>query len=182
MDNPLLEGGGGFVSLDSAPRAFVDLVANGDGTFRIVSRPGSFNATFSESALYLAGFLPPSAVGVVQVLSGSIDPNDQNAVTATTVTDISADDVIAIEGPRVPSPATSPKDFRIGTLVISDQPYSEAEYAFVTLALRYWESDKTYDGEGAPPWKAATLGGARSRWSRSRRPCCWTARSRLRRR
>ena len=71
---------------------------------------------------------------------------------------ISVDDVIASEGPRLPSSATAEKDFRVGTIVISDRAFSEAEYAFITLALRYWESDAPYDGSGAPPWNAATNG------------------------
>ncbi|MCZ6545171.1 MAG: Ig-like domain-containing protein, partial [Chloroflexi bacterium] len=158
MDLDLLQGGGSLLDLPGAPGLPVDLVANGDGTFRLVSRPGEFNATFDPMSLYLAGFIPPSQVPSVELLEGQIDPSDPNAWTASSVRTISVDDVIASEGPRLPSSVTAEKDFRVGTIVISDRAFSEAEYAFITLALRYWESDAAYDGSGAPPWNAATNG------------------------
>lgn len=158
MDLDVVDGDGFLVNREDTPGLPVDLVANGDGTFRLVSRPGEFNATFAPFSLYLAGFLPAAQVPSAEILMGAIDLSNEEALTATSVFKVTIDSVIAIEGPRVPSSVTSPKDFRVGTIVISDRAYSEAEYAFVTLALRYWESDKTYDGSGAPPWKAATLG------------------------
>lgn len=158
MDLELLDASGFLIDLPEAPGIPVDFVPNGDGTFRMVSRPGEFNATFDPFSLYLAGFIPASQVPPVFVLEGAVDLSDPNRVTADGVREITIDDVIAIEGARVPSVAASPKDFRIGTIVISDRPYTEAEYAFVTLALRYWESDSQYDGSGSPPWRAATNG------------------------
>ncbi|MDP6605132.1 MAG: hypothetical protein QF664_02560 [Dehalococcoidia bacterium] len=71
---------------------------------------------------------------------------------------VTIDDIIALEGPRTPSSATAQKTFRLGTLVFGDRAYTEADYTFITLALKYFESDKQYDGNGTPPWKAATLG------------------------
>ncbi len=158
MDLDLLTGDGSIFDLPAAPGLPVDFVPNGDGTFRLVSRPGEFNATFDPASLYLAGFIPASQVPEISVFDASPDVSDPNVVTVDASHTITANDIIAIEGARSPSSATSPKDFTVGTIVISDRAYTEAEYAFITLALRYWESDKTYDGSGAPPWKAATNG------------------------
>jgi hypothetical protein len=91
----------------------------------------------------------------------ALDFSDPDVVTAFGVDEIRVGDVIGIEGARVPSSATAPRDFTVGTIVIGDRPYSEAETTFITLALRYWESDKAYDGFGAPPWRSATLGQSR---------------------
>lgn len=158
MDLIMVDANGFLLTRPDAPTLGVDLVANGDGTFRLVSRLGNSGNRVSEFGLYLGGFLPASEVEPISILGDSINFADPDRVTATEVTQISVEDVIAIEGARVPSVATSQKDFWIGSLVISDEPYSDAEYTVVTLALRYWESDKAYDGAGSPPWKAATLG------------------------
>lgn len=158
MDLELTDSSGFIVSRDDAPFLPTDLIANGDGTFRLQARPGEFNATFAPISLYLAGFIPSTQVSPTQLLGGTIDLSDPGRVTATSVTELTIADVLALEGSRVPSSATAPTNFTVGTIVISDRPYREADYTFITLALRYWESDKAYDGSGAPPWQAATLG------------------------
>ena len=158
MDLQLQESGGSLVKREDAPFLPVDLVANGDGTYHLEARPGEFLGTFAPISLYVAGFIPASQVPRMRILGGTIDLSNPDRVTATSVTEITVEDVIGLEGPRVSASATAPRDFTVGTIVISDRPYAEADYTFITLALRYWESDKPYDGFGAPPWKTATLG------------------------
>ena len=134
-----------------------DLVANGDGTHRVVARPGDYNATLSPLSLYLAGLIPPEQVDDWDVLT---NPNfsDLDRVTSTSVTTLTIDDVIAEYGPRVPAAGASPTDFRLGVVVFKNRMFTEADYAFATLALQYFESSKPYDGTGAPPWNSATRG------------------------
>ena len=57
-----------------------DFVSNGDGTFRIVERQGINADTFSDIVLYLAGFLPASAVGPITTFTGNISLTDPAAV------------------------------------------------------------------------------------------------------
>lgn len=136
---------------------FTDLVANGDGTHRVVARPGAYNATLSPLSLYLAGLIPPEQVAPWDVLT-TPDFSDLDRVTAGSVTTLTIDDVIAEYGPRVPAVGASPTDFRLGVVVFKNRAFTEADYAFATLALQYFESSKPYDGTGAPPWNSATLG------------------------
>ena len=158
MDLDLLGGDGRLITREDTPFKPVDLVRNADGTFRLVSRPGEFNATFDPVELYLAGFLPANQVPTMYLLFGSIDLGNEDRVTATDVQEVTITDLIASAGARVPAHAASQRDFRVGAIVVGDRPYTEAEYAFITLALRYFESDDAYDGAGSPPWQAATLG------------------------
>ena len=88
----------------------------------------------------------------------SIDLADENNVLVTIATTTTIDQVIATQGPRDPSSATSPTEFRAGTIIVKDRPFSEAEFTYITLMLRYFESTKAYDGFGPSPWRAATRG------------------------
>ena len=154
MDLDLLQGGGSLLDLPGARRS-------GRQWRRHVPpgvAPGGIQRHVRSNVALSRGLHPGLAGPVRGAAGGQIDPSDPNAWTASSVRTISVDDVIASEGPRLPSSATAEKDFRVGTIVISDRAFSEAEYAFITLALRYWESDAAYDGSGAPPWNAATNG------------------------
>ena len=157
INDDLLIDGDGFSVQRAGSINPTDLVANGDGTYRVVSRPGWDNPTFHPLTLYQAGFAPPSQVPPVEIIEGP-DFTDLDRVTVTSTRTVTIEEIIALEGPRIPSSATAPKSFRLGTLVFGDRAYSEADYVFFTLALRYFESNKQYDGNGSPPWKAATLG------------------------
>ena len=135
----------------------LDLVANGDGTFRYVERIGEYFATFSPIVLYLAGFLAPEEVTGQFYVLRNIDDSDQAAITAEQVFSFDVGDIIAAEGPRLPASAEAPRDFRLGVVVVGERAFRPVEYHFITLALRYFELDKTYDGFGSPPWRAAAL-------------------------
>ena len=159
LNDETLDNAGEGVRRPEAPDVPADLVFNGDGTFRAVARPGAWWPTFHPMELYLAGFLPASGVPPMRLADGIIDLTNLDRITADGgVRTVTVDDVIAIEGPRTPSVATAPKQFTMGTLVFSDHAYSEAEMTFITLALRYFESDKAYDSGGTPPFQSATNG------------------------
>lgn len=82
--------------------------------------------TYSDFDLYLMGFIPASQVQNMLILDG--DPCADCTVPATTLT---IQDVINVNGPRVPSSATAKKSFRIATIVVSrDRPLTDDEMAF----------------------------------------------------
>jgi hypothetical protein len=137
---------------------FSDLESNGDGTFRVIRRPGEYNERFDSFELYLAGFLAADDVPPILVLEGDIDVSDLSRLVPDSVRTVTIDEVIADVGVRSPAFGAAPTDFTVGTVVVQNRPFTEAESTFFTLALRYWESDKVYDGRGTPPWKAATRG------------------------
>ena len=134
-----------------------DLLRNADGTYRLVPRLGPNYTEFSPIALYVAGILPPSQVPDINVF-GAVDRTDEDRVRVTIVSTTGIDAVIAANGERSPTNATSPKDFTAGAVVVKDRPFSEAEFAYLTLMMRYFGSDQPYDGFGPVPWNAATRG------------------------
>lgn len=136
-----------------------DFVSNGDGSFRVVARAGEYNPTFAPMSLYLAGLLSPAEVAATNLLVGSVDlSNPAQVIPSGGIQVVTIDDVTAIEGPRTPSVASSPKSFTVGTIVFSAGPITEAERTFVTLALRHFEGNSAYDGFGSPTFNAATGG------------------------
>ena len=135
-----------------------DFVANGDGTFRVVEHLGRNASQFSAIALYLAGFLPPNQVAPITTFTGSINTSDSNRVTVGGTVTESITEFVAAYGPRTPSSTTAPDDFTLGTVVVADRSFSEAEYIWITLVLRFFESAKPYDGFGPAPWESATRG------------------------
>ncbi|PZC46186.1 MAG: hypothetical protein DK306_001390 [Chloroflexi bacterium] len=141
-----------------ANRVSGDFVSNGNGTFRIVERQGLNADTFSDIVLYLAGFLPTGAVGPITTFTGNVSLTDPDAVTVGGTVTETINDVLAAYGPRVPDSTAAPRDFTLGSVVVSDRPVTEAEYTWMTLVIRYFGSDNAYDGFGPTPWRSATRG------------------------
>ena len=134
-----------------------DLLANGDGTYGLAPRLGQKPDRFEPLSLYLAGLLPPSDVPPISVFS-SIDISDPSRVVVEVERTVPIEEIVQRQGPRSPSSLIAPKNLRIGTVIISNRPFSEAEYTFITLALRDFDSDQAYDGRGGPSWHWATQG------------------------
>jgi hypothetical protein len=135
-----------------------DFVSNGDGTFRVQIRVGLNASTFSPISLCLAGFIPASQVPPIASFTEPINLSDPDRVTVGgTVVDTIADFVAAF-GSRTPTSANSPRDFTLGTLVVADRPFTSAEYTWITLVLRYFESSESYDGLRPASMGEATLG------------------------
>ena len=135
-----------------------DFVSNGDGTYRIVERQGLNADTFSDIALYLAGFLPASAVGPITTFTGTVDLANPSVVTVAGSVTETIGDFIAAYGPRVPDSTAAPRDFTLGTVIIADRAFSAAEYTWMTLMIEHFGSTRSYDGFGPVPWHAATRG------------------------
>jgi len=86
---------------------------NGDGTFTLLAN-GTMNPAsgFSYLELYLMGFLPPSAVPDFLVLRSARNVGrtpDGNSIAAAETVPVTIQDVIAHDGPRLPSFEDSPK-------------------------------------------------------------------------
>jgi hypothetical protein len=96
---------------------------NGDGTFTQLAN-GTMNPAsgFSYLELYLMGFLPPSKVPDFVVLRNQKNvgktPEGQNIVAAEKMT-ITIQDVIAHNGPRVPSFEDSPKAYNTALVAVT---------------------------------------------------------------
>ena len=89
---------------------------NGDGTFTILDRGSMVPASgYSYLELYLIGVLPPAEVPDFFLLQNierlGRDDQGRQIVRADRI-DITIDDIVAHNGPRVPSVAEAPKEFR----------------------------------------------------------------------
>lgn len=101
--------------------------AAGAGLARVRIHAPSRPKTFSDFDLYLMGLLPASQIRDALVLATAPTCSDCT-MPATTVT---IQDVINVNGPRLPTPATSQKDFRFATVVVTrDRLLNDDEMAF----------------------------------------------------
>lgn len=142
FNTDLFEGASGYLD----PLAYYNWVLAG-GSETCTSQSVPFEWKFSKLSLYLMGLLPPEEVGVVKIHDFEPKPGDElynvwgpacgqeHVFTATRT--LAMDDLIAVNGPRVPSFATSPKNFKIALVVV--WPYGEpADPGF----LRYVHEEK----------------------------------------
>lgn len=82
---------------------------------------------FSDLDLYLMGLIPPSAVAPGIIIEGT-----GCADCTVPATQISINDVIAANGPRVPSSENAQRTFRVGTIVVSrDRMLTDDELALL---------------------------------------------------
>jgi hypothetical protein len=86
---------------------------------------------FNDMELYLMGLAPPESVGPHQVV---IDPEQKlcdGCLVHGPMTTVTAQDVIAAHGPRIPAYPDSPNRFTMATIVVSlDRPLTPREMAF----------------------------------------------------
>jgi hypothetical protein len=117
-----------YVSSNGDPGRFA---ANGDGTWRFVATID--NLRYAPLELYTMGLVPAEAVPAVHVL---VDPDlaDPLHVTARSVTTVTIDELTAAQGgARVPLPGGAPFEFSIAFVVVGDEPFTSAEYAYFSL-------------------------------------------------
>lgn len=109
---------------------------NSDGTYTTTSSMSSF----SPLDLYLAGMIPKEQVPPMLLIENSaIDKNQLPSLGTTisgTVKTVTIDDIIAAEGERVPSAATSPKKFTVGFVLLTRQGDNAASAAAAVETLR----------------------------------------------
>ncbi len=104
---------------------------NGDGTWHL--RSNHEVDRYSPLELYLMGLIPSEEVPPMHVLTNP-DLSDAGHITAASVRTITIQDVIAAEGgSRSPGVADSQKAFSLAYIVLQDQPYNDAAYAYFSL-------------------------------------------------
>jgi len=97
---------------------------NGDGTFASPAYRTYYS--YSPIELYLMGFMPPENVepwwyvGNQPALEGPYYPPVGSTFSGTRV-DLSVDDVIAVEGPRIPAYPDTQRDFRMAFVLLTRQ-------------------------------------------------------------
>ena len=110
--------------------------SNGSGGYVVGTGIPANLTTFNPMELYLMGLAAPAEVPAYFVL------NNQNqnitsgqTLTATEITPVTVNDVIAAKGPRAPNSVDSQKLFRCATIILSEQlldAYALSLYDFFT--------------------------------------------------
>jgi len=92
-------------------------------------------------------------------VGGKLDLTDLKNITAEKVESFTIQDWINVHGVRNPPAGKDQTDFQLGVMVLSDRPFSEAEYAYWSIIYaRHSSGAVAHDGFGPPPWHAATRG------------------------
>ncbi|MDX1430942.1 MAG: CARDB domain-containing protein [Gammaproteobacteria bacterium] len=121
----------------------------GDGTFKSLATL----KFYSQLDLYLAGIIDADEVAPWFLIESPGHDTDvvpaPNAVVSGTRKEITIDDVIAAEGPRIPAAADSPKDFRIAYVLLTAPGETVATSVLAGLretARRYTERFTAWTG------------------------------------
>ena len=113
---------------------------NSDGTWKLKPQD-RYHFPYSPLELYVMGLIPASQVPSVHLLK-KINTSDPMRVTADSVSTWTIAQLITLEGgERVPSVATSQKNFRAAFIVVSDRSFSFAEMAYFSAMADYFASD-----------------------------------------
>jgi hypothetical protein len=126
-----------------------DIRDNGDGTFTTVAA----TERFSKLDQYIMGLIPPEEVPDFFYVLGEDSSASRESSPAIGDTfsgervNVSVQDVIAAEGPRVPSWQEAPKTFKMAFLVLGrrGEPVTDASRAQVNSYRKQW---KPFFGQG----------------------------------
>ncbi len=129
-----------FMDSDASVMEGNEIQDNGDGTFLTL---GPTAARYSRLDQYAMGLIPPQAVSpfffVANAASGP-HTHDSNPLANRTITgqrvDVTIDDVIAVEGERLPRSADAPKVFRLAFILVGG-PGREVAQASINRLERY---------------------------------------------
>lgn len=105
-----------------------NLVKQGDDTWLVETRTGA--PEFSDMELYLMGFMTPAAVSTHIVFNNQSQTASPGTMLMGPVTTVTVNDLISALGQRVPNSTSSPKQFRIGTIIISNALLTAREMSF----------------------------------------------------
>lgn len=104
---------------------------NGDETWRLISNTEV--EPYSPMELYLMGLIPSSEVPPVHILKNP-DTSDPNRILAESYQTFTVEEILALEGgERVPSAADSQKEFNLAFIVLQEEPFADAAYAYFSL-------------------------------------------------
>ncbi len=113
-----------------------------------VTSNGRNKIPYSKIELYLLGLIPKTEVPTIKVYSGlslPVGETRKGVFYATEVKTYTIDDIIAINGERLPSVENSQKLFRILTVVVSNRPVSQKEWETVNADIE-WFTKQADDG------------------------------------
>ena len=113
-----------------------------------VTSNGRNKIPYSKIELYLLGLIPKTEVPPIKVYSGlslPIGETRRGVFYATEVKTYTIDDIIAINGERLPSVKDSQKQFKILTVVVSNRPVSPREWEIVNADIE-WFTKQSDDG------------------------------------
>jgi hypothetical protein len=120
-----------------------DIVDNGDGTFTTVDT----YAGYSDLDLYLMGFIPPWVVPPFFFVDGPHNPWREDRPLAGVDlagerVDVALDDIVAVEGQRVPDAAAAQKDFRMAFILVTlpGEAPREGSLAKLDAYRQRWET------------------------------------------
>ncbi|MEW5825332.1 MAG: choice-of-anchor X domain-containing protein [Candidatus Bipolaricaulota bacterium] len=136
------------------------LVSSGEGTWSLTPVPQT--EPYAPLEMYLMGLLPSSLVPPVHIL---LDPKaaDSSRVTGQQTRTVTAEEIVAaLGGEREPASASGePILFTVAFVIVGEDPFGDAEYAFYTL-LSYMlaSSGPPLEGDLFSPFSWATGGKA----------------------
>lgn len=110
-----------YVDADASVMEGNDIVDNGNGSFTTVAG----TETYSKLDLYLMGFLPPGAVPPFFYVSGNSDKTRLPELGVTffgTRVNLSLNQIIQSDGPRVPNSVASQKKFKEAFVLFTKKP------------------------------------------------------------
>lgn len=132
--------------------------ATGDGVYHadvVPAGKAQNRSPYAPLELYLMGLLGPDGVDPIQVAVGATrlgeDEDGRDIFRADRIETISIDDIIAANGPRVPSAEETDKVFSIALVVLTDQELTEQEWDFYERAMDFLEGDADTDLLGLFP-------------------------------
>jgi hypothetical protein len=101
---------------------------NGSGGYAVAfnQAPNDNTSTYNSMELYLMGLAPASEVAGFFVLKNQgQDVVNGQVLQASEITPVAIGDITAVVGARVPDSTSSQKAFRVGTIVLSEQPLDQ---------------------------------------------------------
>ena len=104
---------------------------------------GGNSVPYSNFELYLMGLIPPEEVEDIVLFRGIAatagDFFDEHKWYADKKITVTIEDIIEKLGPRVPDHTESQKEFRIMTLVLTDEPLTEEEWTYFSNQAKNFE-------------------------------------------
>ena len=99
-----------------------DILPDGDGYTLIRNHDPK---EFTDLDLYLMGFIPATEAGKHIVFNDQNQKPSDGVKLKGSVTTVSAQMIVEQLGPRIPHSQQSPKEFRIATVIVSEEPLPE---------------------------------------------------------
>ncbi|MFH1568762.1 MAG: T9SS type A sorting domain-containing protein [Gemmatimonadota bacterium] len=122
-----------------------------DGSYQIsmTSASSYWGGEYSDLELYLMGLLPPEEVAPHVVLRRpeivSFSDDGEFVVMDGYLDTVSVEEIIAAEGPRLPSAADAQRRFRLATVVVSPEPLDDLALTYVDRQMALFESDADHE-------------------------------------